>query len=160
LRTQRTTGLTAEQFAELCQLVLAQLQYWSRGIGRPQSLTLGQAVKVTVMYEKNNVTEEVLGELFGVSQPTVSRAITKIEPIIADVLAEFVPEPSDAPASIVVLVDGTLTPCWSWADAPDLRSGKQKTTGHNHQVGATLTVLRLRISEFAETEHGSRSCDP
>jgi hypothetical protein len=99
------------------------------------------------MYEKNNMTEEVLGELFGVSQPTISRAITKIEPVIADVLAEFVPEPDDAPAGIVVLIDGTLTPCWSWADAPELRSGKHKTTGHNHQVGATLSGRLLFVTD-------------
>jgi DDE superfamily endonuclease/Helix-turn-helix of DDE superfamily endonuclease len=147
LRTQRTTGLTVEQFAELCHLVFARVQYWSTGIGRPRSLTLGEAVKVTVMYEKNNMTEEVLSELFGVSQPTISRVITKIEPIIAEALGEFVLHPEDAPDSIVVLVDGTLTPCWSWADAPELRSGKHKTTGHNHQVGATLTGRLLFITD-------------
>ena len=28
-----------------------------------------------------------------------------------------------------LLVDGSLTPCWSWKDAPELYSGKHKTTG-------------------------------
>jgi hypothetical protein len=147
LHTQRTTGLSAEQFAELCRLVLAKLGSWTGSRGRPSLLSLGQAVKVTVMYEKNNVTEEFLGELFGVSQPTISRAINKIEAIIADVLAEFVSHPDDVPDGIVVLVDGTLTPCWSWADAPDLRSGKHKTTGHNHQVGAGLDGRLLFITD-------------
>jgi hypothetical protein len=99
------------------------------------------------MYEKNNVTEEFLAELFNVSQPTISRKINQIEPIIGEVLTEYVPEPEDIPDSIVVLVDGTLTPCWSWADAPELRSGKHKTTGHNHQVGGSLNGRLLFITD-------------
>ena len=109
------TGLSTEQFAELCEPVLAKMGPWSSGRRRPNLLSLGQPVKVTVMYEKNNVTREVLGELFGVSQPTVSQIINKIEPITADVLAEVVPHAQEVPKGIVVLVDGTLTPCWSWA---------------------------------------------
>jgi hypothetical protein len=77
LRTERTTGLTVEQFADLCALVLQEIGTWAIGRGRPKLLSLGQAVKVTVMYDKNNITEEVLSELFGVSQPTISRAITE-----------------------------------------------------------------------------------
>jgi hypothetical protein len=128
-------------------LVNTKLGSWSTRRGRPNALSLGQAVKVTVMYEKNNVTEELLGELFGVSQPTISRVINKIEPIIAEVLAARVPQVEDVPDGIVVLVDGTLAPCWSWADAPDLRSGKHKTTGHNHQVGASLDGRLLFITD-------------
>jgi hypothetical protein len=139
-------------------LVLAKLGSWSTGRGRPNALSLGQAVKVTVMYEKNNVTEEFIGELFGVSQPTISRAINKIEPVIAEVLAEFVPQAYDVPDGIVVLVDGTLTPCWSWADAPELRSGKHKTTGHNHQVGAGLDGRLLFITDpLAGKTHDARA---
>ncbi|MGZ4617968.1 MAG: transposase family protein [Frankiaceae bacterium] len=158
MRTHRTTGLSVEQFAELCRLVLAKLGSWSTGRGRPHALSLGQAVKVTVMYAKNNVTEEFVGELFGVSQPTISRAINKIEPVIAEVLAEFVPQADDVPDGIVVLVDGTLTPCWSWAGAPELRSGKHKTTGHNHQVGAGLDGRLLFITgPLAGKTHDARA---
>jgi hypothetical protein len=147
LHTQRTTGLSAEQFTELCRLVQTELGDWPSGRGRPPALSLRQAVRVTVMYAKNNVTEEFLAELFGVSQPTVSRRINQIEPVIGQLLAEYVPESSDVPEGIVVLIDGTLTPCWSWADAPELRSGKHKTTGHNHQVGATLSGRLLFITD-------------
>jgi hypothetical protein len=99
------------------------------------------------MYYKNNVTEEFLGELLGVSQPTISRTINRIEPVIADVLDAYVPDPQDVPDGLVVLVDGTLAPCWSWADAPELFSGKHKTTGHNHQVGASLTGRLLFLTD-------------
>jgi hypothetical protein len=73
-------------------------------------------------------------------------------------VAEFEPDPDDAPASIVVLVDGTLTPCWSWADAPELQSGKHKTTGHNHQVGATLSGRLLFVTHIlAGKTHDARA---
>jgi hypothetical protein len=108
---------------------------------------LGQAVKATLMYAKNNVTQEVLAELFDVSQPTVSRRIGQLEPIIGEVLADYVPQPCDVPRDMVVLVDGTLAPCWSWADEPQLWSGKHKTTGHNHQVGASLDGRLLFITD-------------
>jgi hypothetical protein len=58
-----------------------------------------------------------------------------------------VPDPEDVPKGVVVLVDGTLAPCWSWADAPELRSGKHKTTGHSHQVGASLTGRLLFVTD-------------
>jgi hypothetical protein len=147
LRTQRTTGLTVEQFADLCVLVRDELEPWDSGCGRPRALSLGQAVRVTVMYYKNNVTEEVLGELHGVSQPTISRVINRIEPVVADILGAYVPDPREVPRGLVVLVDGTLAPCWSWADAPELYSGKHKTTGHKHQVGAGLTGRLLFLTD-------------
>jgi hypothetical protein len=62
------------------------------------------------MYYKNNVTEEVLGELHGVSQATISRAINRIEPVIADLLDGYVPDPQDVPDGLVVLVEAPSPP--------------------------------------------------
>jgi hypothetical protein len=126
LRGKRTTGLSAVQFAELCRLVREKLGIWHAACGRPRSLTLGQAVKVTVMYSKNNITQEVIAELLEVSQPTISRVIATLEPVIGNVLADWVPDLGEATSGRVLLVDGTLTPCWSWADAPDLRSASTR----------------------------------
>ena len=36
------------------------------------------------------------------------------------------------------IIDGTLAPCWSWRDRPELYSGKHHTTGVNLQVACTL----------------------
>jgi hypothetical protein len=110
-------------------------------------LTLAQAVKATTMYFKNNITQDVIAELLEVSQPTVSRVIADLEPVIGSVLAEYVPDLGEATAARVVLVDGTLAPCWSWAGAPDLYSGKHQTTGHNHQIVTDLTGQLLHVSD-------------
>lgn len=45
------------------------------------------------------------------------------------------------------MIDGSLCPCWSWADAPELYSGKHRTTGHVHQFVADLSGELMHISD-------------
>lgn len=99
------------------------------------------------MYFKTNVTEDVIAELMFVDQSTVSRAISNLESVIADVLEEFVPDLAEEMDGRVGVVDGSLCPCWSWADAPELRSGKRKTTGHSHQVVCGLFGDLMHVSD-------------
>jgi DDE superfamily endonuclease len=111
LRANATTGLTTEQFDELVARVEERV-VWDSGIGRPRQLTLRQAVKVTIMYFKTNVTEELIGELLFVDQSTISRAISDLEGIIAEVLEEFVPDLAEEMDGRVGVVDGSLCPSW------------------------------------------------
>jgi hypothetical protein len=120
---QATTGLSPAQFDELVTRVEERV-IWDGGIGRPRQLTLRQAVKATIMYFKTNVTEELIGELLFVDQATISRAISDLEEVIAEVLEEFVPDVAEEMNGRVVVVDGSLCPCWSWANAPELYSGR------------------------------------
>jgi hypothetical protein len=53
-------------------------------------------------------------------------------------LAEYVPTAEDLEHGEQYIVDGTLVPCWSWRDHPELYSGKRKTTGYNLQVACDL----------------------
>ena len=46
-----------------------------------------------------------------------------------------------------MLVDGFLSPSWSWRDTPELWSGKHKTTGFNGQAIANLPGDLLFVSE-------------
>ena len=45
------------------------------------------------------------------------------------------------------IIDGTLAPCWSWHEHPELYSGKHRTTGVNLQVACTLTGQLAWISK-------------
>jgi len=82
LRYQRTLGLDAEQLEELRERVEEILpEPWDKGTGRPRKLTLREAVEVTLMYERQNIPEEVIGDIFGVSQSVVSNVITKLTPL-------------------------------------------------------------------------------
>jgi hypothetical protein len=143
---QATIGLSVEQFDELVARI-DKRAVWDRGRGRPKLLTLRQAVKVTVMYLRTNVTEEVIGELLFVDQATVSRAVSDLEEPIAEAPQELVPDLAEETDGRVGVVDGSLCPCWSWADAPELYSGKHKTTGHSHQLVCNLSGDLLHVSD-------------
>jgi DDE superfamily endonuclease/Helix-turn-helix of DDE superfamily endonuclease len=143
---QATTGLTPAQFDEVVARVEKRI-IWNSGIGRPRQLTLRQAVKATIMYFKTNVTEELIGELLFVDQSTISRVISDLEDVITEALEEFVPDLIEEMNGRVVVVDGSLCPSWSWADAPELHSGKHKTTGHSHQFVCDLSGNLLHVSE-------------
>ncbi|MGH3341526.1 MAG: hypothetical protein ACRDPK_01340, partial [Carbonactinosporaceae bacterium] len=112
---------------------------WNSVRGRPKELTLRQAVKATIMYFRTNITEEVIGELLFVDQATISGAISRLEEVIAEVLDEFVPDLTEEVDAQVGVVDGSLCPSLPWADAPELYSGKHKTTRHTHQFVADLS---------------------
>ena len=49
------------------------------------------------------------------------------------------PTVEDLDPTVQLIVDGTLLQCWSWADHPELYSGKHQTTGVNVQVACTLS---------------------
>lgn len=146
LRHEATSGLTPAQFDELVRRIDVRIE-WDCGVGRPPALTLRQAVKATVMYFRTNVTEEVIAELLFVDQSTVSRAVNALEVVIAEVLEEFVPDLAQELTGRVGVVDGSLTPCWSGAQAPELFSGKHKRTGHNHQFVAGTTGDLMHICD-------------
>ena len=138
LRYHRTFGLDAEQLDELearIEEILAEP--WDKGIGRPKSLSLREAIMVTLLYKRQHMIEEVIADLFGVSQGTVSDIITKFTPLIAQATEAFRPDADEAKQMTrgrLVLVDGTLWPCWSWESAPELWAGKYKTTGHGSLI--------------------------
>jgi len=88
-----------------------------------------------------------LAETYGVSQATVSRAITSITPLLARALARYVPTAEELRSDRQYIVDGTLLPCWSWASDAGLYSGKHKTTGMNVQVVCTLEGELVWISD-------------
>jgi hypothetical protein len=62
-------------------------------------------------------------------------------------LADYIPTLEDLPDKDTLIVDGSLLTCWSWADAPELYSGKHRTTGLNVQVVTDLAGRRLYVSE-------------
>ena len=127
---------------------LDEIGEWETRTGRPRALSFCKAVKATVMYFKNNVTQELIAELLDVSQPTISRVIAELETVIHTVLAPHVPDLAEAAKGRVTVVDGTLTPCWSWAaHNTELYSGKHHTTGHNHQLVCDLAGDLLHISD-------------
>ena len=145
----RTTGLTPTQFATLLTVLKNHTTWTPISRGRPPALTLTQALKVTLLYHRHNLTEELLAELFTASQPTISRAINTIEKALETILKPLnkpLKESLKAPGSLVV--DGTLIPTWNWRLLGKTNfSGKHKRAGFNHQVICTLDGRLLAITD-------------
>ena len=91
-----TTGLTDDEFDGL----LAWLR--EEGVeGYPPILGLSGSLRATSMYLRQNIVQAVIGEILGVSQPTVSRAIKALTealsrtPAVLLLTAEEVPRDCD-----------------------------------------------------------------
>ena len=152
-----TTGLSRDEIVELCAMI------YSAGIGPedkswPPSLGLFKSVVVTLTYLRRNRVQEELAETYATSQPTISRAISAVTPLIRNVLAPYVPTADDLDERCQYLIDGTLLPCWSWASRPELYSGKHKTTGMNVQVACTLSEKLAWISDPIEGSRHDNHC--
>lgn len=144
-----TTGFTKDGIVELCVLVHTECA------GHPENsippiLGLYKAVVVTLTYLRRNRVQAELAESFGVSQSTISRAITALVPVLGRVLDGYVPVAEDLDPRTQYIVDGTLLPCWSWKSTPGLYSGKHKTTGMNVQVACDLHGRLAWISDPIE----------
>jgi len=122
---------------------------WNNSTGRPKSLGLYKAVEAACMYLRQNATQEFIGDLQDTSQPTISRYVTLLVPLVKSVLEEFVPSVADAIEVVkgrVVLVDGTLAPCWSYEEHQELWNKKHKKTGFNAQLISLLDGTAAWVS--------------
>src|SRR5436190_10231087 len=107
-----TTGFGREEIIDLCVRINsvereASTSKW------PPCLGLFKSVTATLTYMRHNRTQAEIGESFGVSQPTVSRAISSITPLIPEAVREFVPTADDLDPDAQYILDGTLLPCWA-----------------------------------------------
>jgi Helix-turn-helix of DDE superfamily endonuclease/DDE superfamily endonuclease len=131
-----TTGFSREDIVDLCVMICAE----GKGEKRPWPPILGlyKSVVIALTYMRRNRIQAELAETFGVSQPTVSRAVSAITPLLGNALTDYVPTAGDLDEKTQYIVDGSLLPCWAWASRPELYSGRHKTTGLNVQVACTL----------------------
>jgi hypothetical protein len=154
LRFQAMTGLDDGQLTELVARVHALRggEFVSRG--RPHVLGLFRSVALVVALLRKNLTQDLAGAVFGVSQPTVSRRWDLLRPLIAQALAEFVLDPRTAIGAGTVLVDGMICPTWDWQAISDLYSAKAGYSGMNIQIAATVDGELAAVA--AIPVHGAR----
>jgi hypothetical protein len=145
LRYQSTTGLAVDQIEELVARIW-QISRPSKPRGRAPILGLYRAVVLTLVYVRQNVSQGVVGDLFGVSQPTVSRIYRKILPLIGQALCLHVPDIEEAVRGRLVLVDGTDVPTGNRAGHQDNFSGKRHRAGLNIQIAADTKGSLLGVS--------------
>ncbi|WP_068250191.1 helix-turn-helix domain-containing protein [Rathayibacter tritici] len=73
--------MTAEHYAILAERIENEFM-WRRRRGRPRRLSLEGALRVTLLYYRQNVTEQLIADVVGVSQSTVSRTIASVEAML------------------------------------------------------------------------------
>ena len=139
MRYEVLTGLRYEQLHQLSLRILGRAGDVVRPGGRPAAIGLFGSVAMVVTLMRKNITQEVAGAVFGVSQATVSRRWDLLRPLIGQVLYDCVPHPAEiAGRQGTLLVDGTVCPVWDWSALPGLFSGKAGYPGMNIQIAATI----------------------
>jgi transcriptional regulator with XRE-family HTH domain len=156
-RVYHITGFDREEIIDLC----IRINSVERGTGTPvwpPCLGLFKSVAATLTYMRHNRTQAEIGESLGVSQPTISRAVAAITPLIPEAVREFVPTADDLDPDAQYILDGTLLTCWSWAGHKELYSGKHKTTGMNVQVACTIYGKLAWISDPVDGSRHDNYC--
>ena len=152
----RTTGLYREEITELC--VLINQKSSETGLVWPPMFGLYKSVLVALIYLRHNRIQEELAESYGTSQSTISRAISGLTAVLAELLRAHVPTAEELDPTRQYVVDGTLLPCWSWAARPGLYSGKHKTTGLNVQIVCSQEGQLLWVSDPIEGSRHDTHC--
>lgn len=145
MRYQSTTGLAADQIQELVERVW-QVRQPVRECGRPMRLGLYRQVVLTLVLVRQNMSQSAVGDMFGVSQSTVSRIYRIMLPLIGQALCVHVPDLAVAIRGRLVLVDGTMVPTGNRAGHGQNYSGKRHQAGLNVQVLSDSDGLILTVS--------------
>ena len=142
----RTTGLILTQMQELVRRVNDVLdEPWDMPTGRPKSLRLYKAVEAACMYLRQNATQEFIGNIRDTSQPTISRYLAALVPLVKSVLEEFVPSAADA----IEVVTGPGCPGRWHADTLLVLRGapgtvEQEAQDHGLQRAIDMSSRRVR----------------
>jgi predicted XRE-type DNA-binding protein len=109
MRYKSTTGLSSEQFEEISGRVWEILD--GRHIDESKFLLdFVEQVELTLMILRQNCSQMMAAEYFGVSQATVSRVFARMVPLLCKVAAFNELKLSDAGNGRVLVVDGTFIP--------------------------------------------------
>jgi hypothetical protein len=152
-----TTGFTRDEILEIC-IIINSLELDAGTSKWPPRLGLFKSAVATLTYMRHNRTQAEIGESLGVSQPTISRAVSAITPLLARALSGFVPVAEELSDGAYYIVDGTLLPCWTWRAHPELKSGKHKASGLKVILACTLAGRLAWISDPVTGNHHDMYC--
>ena len=147
-----TTGFTKAEVTELCERI--ESAGLAPGMRRwPPILGLRNAVVVTLTYLRRNRVQAEIAEACGVSQPTISRAISAVTPLLIKALSDFVPLADELAGGTYYIIDGTLLPCWSWRAHPG--TVVRQAQGHGPESTSRLHAYRAPLLDFRPGARGN-----
>lgn len=117
-------------------------------------LGLYRSVVMTLILVRSNLSQTTVADLFGVSQPTVSRIYRRVLPLLEQAVCLHVPPVPEILRGRLVLVDGTLVPTGNRAGHEDNYSGKRHRAGLAVQVLSSIGGDVLAVSDpYAGSTH-------
>jgi hypothetical protein len=131
------TGLARDQVDDLVGQ-LTDHGLWS--ICRHRALDPHRSVLVVLLYLRHNLPQHLLAELFGCSQPTISRLITTLLPVVTQALIPLANRVAERELRSTVRVDGFPAPIGDRRKntyTSGMYSGKSHRCGFNVQVVAS-----------------------
>ena len=130
------TGLQAGRLADLIDRVreIVGPEWEKPPVGRPHVLPLPTAVIAVLFGLRHNLPDEVLAEVFGCSQATVTRYHQILQPILRWVTRPEVDQRLAQTRREGVLVDGFVAPVGEREHYDGMFSGKKHVSGQNVQV--------------------------
>ena len=151
MRYYRTTGLMITQMQELVRRVNEALdEPWNKCTGRPEIAWAVQggrgSVHVPPAECNAGIHRGYAGHVAAHHFPLRGSPGTTREIGARGVRAGTLAEAIEMARGRVVLVDGTLTPCWSYEEHRELWNKKHKTTGFNAQLISLLDGNAVWVS--------------
>jgi hypothetical protein len=155
LRCESMTGLRTGQLTDLIDRVreIVGDEWENPPVGRPHVLLLPTAVIAVLFGLRHNMSDEVIAEVFGCSQATITRYHEILQPILRWVTRPEVDQRLDQTRREGVLVDGFVAPVGEREHYHGLFSGKKHTSGQNVQV---ISDLDGRVTDVGEPVNGAR----
>jgi len=149
MRYQSTLGLDDVEIEELVRRIGQVLGDRPSSSGRPRLLGLYRQVVLVLLYVRQHLSQMVLADVFGVSQPTVSRIYRFIMPLLDQVLCVHEPDLPAVFRNREVVVDGTVVPMQNRANNRENYSGVRRQQGLKVQVAAATDGTLLAVSDPA-----------
>lgn len=149
------TGLAAGQLTELVTRIREVVgpEWEEPPTGRPHALPLFTAVVAVLFGLRHNMPDQVVAEVFGCSQPTITRYHQTLQPIIRWVTWPERQEQYERAQRNAALVDGFVAPVGEREGYASLFSGKKHLSGQNVQVVADLEG---RVADVGDPVPGAR----
>jgi hypothetical protein len=149
------TGLSAGQLTELVDRVREVVgpEWEHPTVGRPHVLPLFTAVVAVSFGLRHNMADEVVAEVFGCSQATITRYHEILAPILRWVTWPERQAQYERAQRSAALVDGFLAPVGEREGYASLFSGKKHRSGQNVQVVADLGG---RVADVGDPVPGAR----
>jgi hypothetical protein len=159
-RFERVLGMSVENFDQVLKrvtqlrleaLLSARICWEAERVVRLHERTsedLAEQLCITLLYQRQYMTQEVIGASFGIKQGSVSNIIKRIEPLVLKALPtpeavshriaeciEVMPAQTVENFQMVVIGDGAEQPCQRPGNADEQKarySGKKKTPYHQN----------------------------